>query len=121
MVYVLSFLSRGGGPTEAGKVLGMLGLPNDTTMEAKSFTAIEERINKYIVELTDEILFENIEAEVTATVPEDATVQEWKASFDGNCPDSKECPKVDVSYDMGWQQKGSGHRHNSPSGHGKAL
>ena len=76
-------------------------------MEPESFGKIEARIHKYIVDLTDEILFENVEEELRATVREDATVQEWKASFDGNCLDSKEYPKVDASYNMGWQQKGS--------------
>jgi hypothetical protein len=33
LLYVLGFLSCGDGGTEAGRVLGLLGLPNDTTME----------------------------------------------------------------------------------------
>jgi hypothetical protein len=34
--YVLGFLWAGDGGTEAGQVLGTMGLPNDTTMETRS-------------------------------------------------------------------------------------
>jgi hypothetical protein len=30
-------------------------------------------------------------------------------------------PKIDASYDMAWQQKGSGHQYNSQSGHGTLI
>jgi hypothetical protein len=32
VLYVLGFISNGNGPIEAGRLLGILGLPNDTTM-----------------------------------------------------------------------------------------
>jgi hypothetical protein len=35
VLYVLEFLSSGDGCTEASKMLGILGLPNDTTMQSK--------------------------------------------------------------------------------------
>ena len=41
VLYVLSFLASGDGGTEAAKLLGLLGLPNDTTMESRSFSIIE--------------------------------------------------------------------------------
>jgi hypothetical protein len=44
VLYVLGFISMGDGPTEAARLLGLLGLPNDTTMESRSFGIIEERI-----------------------------------------------------------------------------
>jgi hypothetical protein len=40
VLYVLGFLAVGDGCTEAARILGMLGLPNDTTMEGRSFTII---------------------------------------------------------------------------------
>jgi hypothetical protein len=44
VLYVLGFISVGDGCTEAARVLGVLGLPNDTTMESRSFTIIEDRL-----------------------------------------------------------------------------
>jgi hypothetical protein len=35
--------------------------------------------------------------------------------------DPTRLPKVDASYDMAWQQKGSGHQYNSQSGHGSMI
>jgi hypothetical protein len=45
VLYVLGFISSGDGGCEAAQVLGMHGLPNDTTMESRSFVTIEERIS----------------------------------------------------------------------------
>jgi hypothetical protein len=52
------------GCTEAGRLLGLLGLPNDTTMESRSFTIIEERIGPAIRNITNNILHENLINEV---------------------------------------------------------
>jgi hypothetical protein len=35
--------------------------------------------------------------------------------------DCERLPKIDASYDMAWQQKGSGHQYNSASGHGSLF
>jgi hypothetical protein len=35
--------------------------------------------------------------------------------------DPTRLPKIDASYDMAWQQKGSGHQYNSQSGHGSMF
>ena len=45
--YVLGFCSAGDGGAKAACVLGLLGLPNDTTMESRSFPTLEERIIGY--------------------------------------------------------------------------
>ena len=34
---------------------------------------------------------------------------------------AEKMPKIDASYDMAWQQKGSGHQYNSQSGHGTFM
>jgi hypothetical protein len=51
VLYVLGFISMGDAHTEAGRLLGLCGLPNDTTMKSRSFTMIEERIGLFIREL----------------------------------------------------------------------
>jgi hypothetical protein len=68
VLWVLSFMSVGDGCTEAARLLGLLGLPNDTTMEGRSFTLIEDRLGPVIAKLTDGILNENLLNEVKGTV-----------------------------------------------------
>ena len=58
-------LSSGDGGTEAARLLGMLDVANDTTMEAQ-FSTIESRIGPFIVQLAEEIAQENLIEEVRA-------------------------------------------------------
>jgi hypothetical protein len=121
VLFVLGFVSVGDGSTEAGRLLGLLGLPNDTTMMNRSFGIIEERLGPFIRELCGEIIKENIDTEAKASMNEfDYNV--WKVWTDGDtilCPLPVErMPQLEASYDMAWQQKGSGHQYNSTSGHG---
>jgi hypothetical protein len=127
VLYVLGFIGMGDGPTEAGRLLGLLGLPNDTTMGTRSFGIIEERIAVIIRELCDEIINENLIEEAKLSM--EASTQDhldfnlWKSSLTDKTlllPESKK-PRVDASYDMAWQQKGSGHQYNSLSGHGTMV
>jgi hypothetical protein len=46
--------------SEAGRLLGLCGLLNDTTMKSRSFTMIEERIGPFVRELGDEIITNKI-------------------------------------------------------------
>jgi hypothetical protein len=118
ILYVLGFMSVGDGCTEAGRMLGLLGLPNQTTMESRSFTAIEERISPYIQQLTNDILHENLVEEVKASVTDPNFFNLWVQAQQGTLVLSKaNYPQVKASYDMAWQQRNSGNRYNSPSGH----
>jgi hypothetical protein len=118
VLYVLGFIAAGDGCTEAGKLLGLQGLPNDTTMESCSFTAIEERISPYIQELTEDILHENLEAEVKATARTPNVFALWQQAHKGILVlDHENYPLIKASYDMAWQQRNSGNRYNSASGH----
>jgi hypothetical protein len=60
VLYVLGFMSMGDAHTEAARLLGLLGLPNDTTMESRSFAIIEQRIGPIIRSLCDEIVRDNV-------------------------------------------------------------
>lgn len=64
VLFVLGFIACGDGGVEAARMLGLLGLPNDTTMAGGSFSIIEKRIGPMICNLSNEILFENLCAEV---------------------------------------------------------
>jgi hypothetical protein len=119
ILYVLGFISVGDGCSEAGCLLGLLGLPNHTTMESRSFTAVEERISPYIQQLTDEIIHENLSAEVQETVVDPSDFANWKQDIEqGTLVLSRlRYPNLNASYDMAWQQRNSGNRYDSASGH----
>lgn len=120
VLYVVGFLSVGDGGTEAARLLGLLGLANSTTMRSRSFGIIEERIGPALRRVTTDLLLENLTAEVIASkylTPNDFELWErslWDHDF---VLDKCKYPQIQVSFDMGWQQRNSGHRYNSASGH----
>jgi hypothetical protein len=129
VLYILGFISMGDGPTKAGRLLlGLLGLPNDTTMVSRSFGIVEERIAPFIWDLCQDLIRENVLEEAklsmaSSTLQDHLDYENWKQSLDDPTmvlPHSK-MPKFDASYDMAWQQKGSGHQYNSQSGHGTLI
>jgi hypothetical protein len=120
VLYVVGFLSVGDGGTEAARLLGLLGLAISTTMKTRSFSIIEERIGPAIRKVTNDMLLDNLIAEVTASKTLSANDFElWERSLsDPNFVlDKCKYPKIQVSCDMAWQQWNSGHRYNSASGH----
>jgi hypothetical protein len=126
VLYVLGFISMGDAHTEAARLLGLCGLPNDTTMKSRSFTMIEERIGPFIRELGDEIIVANLVEEVCLSMTANNTLDYfpvWCSALtdDTIVLDPTRLPKIDAPYDMAWQQKGSGHQYNSQSGHGSMF
>jgi hypothetical protein len=125
VLYVLGFISVGDGSTEAGRLLGLLGLPNDTTMMNRSFGIIEQRIGKFVRDLCDEIIASNVDEEARLSMNEfDYNVWKmWAANADGtlSAMPVERLPHIDASYDMAWQQRSSGHQYNSQSGHGSLF
>jgi hypothetical protein len=120
VLYVLGLVSVGDGSTEAGRMLGLLGLPNDTTMMNRSFGMIEERLGCFVRQLCDEIIAENVDKEAKASMNEfDYNVWKMWTSNPTLCAlPADRMPQLEASYDMAWQQKGSGHQYCSQSGHG---
>ena len=119
VLYVTGIMACGDGGTEAARLLGLLGLPNDTTMEARSFHIIEGRIGPFIRQLAEDIMAENVREEVrlNGTAPSD--FDRWQlavANLEAIPVD--DYPRVNGSFDAAWQQKKSGHSYDSPSGHG---
>ena len=115
VLYVLGFISMGDAHSEAGRLLGFLGLPNDTTMMNRSFGIIEDRIGPFIRDLCEEIISENVEEEARLSMNE-LDFGLWKQWKDGNetinsFPVNRR-PQIDASYDMARQQKGSGNVYN---------
>jgi hypothetical protein len=123
ILYVLGFVASGDGCTEAARMLGLLGLPNDTTMETRSFASIEERIGPAIRQITEEILRNNLTEEVRLTIEASDEHERnefylWQQATKGEVQlDVAKYPGVSASFDMAWQQWNSGNRYASPSGH----
>ena len=120
VLYVLATIVNGDGGTEAGRMLGLLGLPNDTTMTTRSFGTIEERIAPVVASVYNEILEENLMDEVRLSFGVNQNgFQLWKSALPkmGNnvVLQQNNYAKVCASFDMGWQKRGK--QHNSPSGH----
>jgi hypothetical protein len=86
----------------------------------RSFGIIEERVGRFAQEMCDEIIKDNIDEEVRLSTNEfDYNVWKmWSADPSLGPMPVERMPKLDASYDMAWQQKGSGHVYNSQSGHG---
>jgi hypothetical protein len=96
-LYVLGVIANGDGPTEAARLLGFLGLPRALTMEGYNFTVIEDRLAPAIAELNEEILYNNLQKEVKATVSA-SEYEAWQNSLSKDSPflvlEKKSYPKI---------------------------
>jgi hypothetical protein len=120
VLFVLGFLSVGDGVREAQRLLGLLDLPNLTSMETKTFMRIEKEIAPVIIAIAEEALQNNLILEVEASeedYPVGLDFEKWKEAVlrkDYTYPKHLFAP-VRAGTDMGWQQ----HRtvHDPLSGH----
>ena len=120
-LYVLSFIASGDGGTEAARLLGLLGLPNATHMQSRSFGNIEKQLSPKIQQFADDLVLKNLELEVKAVLGDQVDAENNnKKLYDlwltRELP-RQYWPMVDGCADMGWNQKGSGRKRNSKSGH----
>jgi len=119
-LHVLSFMASGDGGSEAERLLGLLGLPNATTMNKRSFGITQQRIAPVVEELTNAVLLENLDAEVRLfydnRVDDDGVslYEKWK---DGRLDEPEKYPTITASTDVAWQQRACGRQCNSCSGH----
>ena len=119
MLFVLAMTCSGDGPTEAGRALGLCGLPNSTTMQTCNFTSIEQRMAPVIHDVANQCFRKNLEKEVSLVLADkrdDVGVLLFDRWKDNTLPDNL-LPKVEFSTDMSWQGRSSGRSHNSLSGH----
>jgi hypothetical protein len=118
ILFVLGFLSSGDGGTEAARIIGLLGLPNDTTMETRSFPKIEYRITPKLQQVTEAIMLENLIEEARVSFADMNDFMQWQEALSNRnfVLGRAKYAKLDVSFDMGWQQRSSGNRYASPSG-----
>ena len=119
VLYVLGFIACGDGGTEAARLLGLLGLPNSTTMQSRSFGNIEKEISPVLQAYSDEIIMDNLRKEVALVLGDamdDNNNKLYDLWLEKKLPE-QHWPRVDGCADMGWQQKGSGRKRNSKSGH----
>jgi len=128
ILYVLGFMCSGDGGKEAERLLGLLGLPNSTTMEKRSFGTMSRQIGQPILDLADATLLENLEIAVKEyheTTYDNNEESErlfalWKSAVanpNAEMLPRQHYPKLNLSADMGWQRRSSGNAYNSNSGH----
>jgi hypothetical protein len=88
-------------------------------MERRSFGMMEERMAPVIKALSEEILLANLMEEVKrSSVKHPNEFDLWNQSVEGSIVlDRCNYPKLRVSFDMAWQQRNSGNRYASQSGH----
>jgi len=120
ILWVLGFLTSGDGGTEAGRLMGILGLPHSTSMQKRFFSSIESRISPHVIALCDEVLTDNLKDEVKLFYNN-------KRNADGvlvydlwarkELPNTEDWPRLAMSTDMAWQKRSSGKRYDSLSGH----
>jgi len=100
---VLSFISCGDWGTEAGHVLGLLGLPNKTTMGPKSFATVEASIGLIIQQLANDVVYKRNLVEEVRLCLGDKVNNDGALLFDlwqqGNLPDDQ-WPEITCSGDM---------------------
>jgi len=68
ILMVLSFLCSGDGGMEAGSLCGLPGLPRSTSMCGRSFKNIEDAISPLLLEIGNNVVHQNLVAEVRATL-----------------------------------------------------
>ena len=100
----------GGGPEEAEVVIGMLDMPGSKKFRDKTFRDVEEELGKVERQVTKEALNEALAEEIALTREEL-----------GSAADDLDSIPLIGSFDGGWQQKGSGRRYNSCSGHAAII
>ena len=116
---VLSFMACGDGGAEAGKLLGLLGLPNSTTFAKRSFGLTERFLGPELLRLADEVVYEKNLTDEVRLVLGDKRDNNGVLLFDlwkDKRLTEELWPRVTASGDMGWQGKGSGNSYNSKSG-----
>jgi len=119
MLFVLSMTCSGDGPTEAGRVLGLCGLPNSTTMQTCNFASIEQRMAPIIHQIANECLKANLEKEIQVVFgdrQDDDGVLLFDLWKEKKLPNNL-LPEAFFTTDMSWQGRSSGRSYNSLSGH----
>ena len=123
VVYVMAFLTVGDGGSEAERLMGMLDLPRNTSMDKWTFGEIERQISPTIIAYVEECLINNLIEEVRQTYAESGDdhfdFDRWTTALRSSDAAYLEqhYPRIKGSNDMGWQKRSSGNRYDSTSGH----
>ena len=108
VLLVLSIQSFGGGGTEVDRILSFLGLPHAPSFGATGFHHIENSLGPLIKGITQKEMDDALEEEIRCQMKEDNIediedrIGQWKRR--------EIRPSIQISYDMGWKKRSSGHR-----------
>ena len=116
----------GTGGIDVGLMLSCQGIPGGENWE-KTFTRHSKPVCKAIIKVVDELIAETLQEEVALTIKEKLSKKYTKSEIDefitkkqaGILTDIDEVDnvRISISFDMGWQKKGTGHTYDSNSGH----
>ena len=123
---IVSFYVGTGG-LDIGLITSCLGLEGGRSWES-SFTRYSPEICKAIMKVVDETIADGLKEEISLTVSEKLNERKYNSSEIANLTRKYHAGEktgieivdnvhIAVSFDMGWQKKGTGHTYNSNSGH----
>ena len=115
---VLALQLLGGGGVDAEILFGFLNLPNGSSMKTKRFHRIEQKLSPIICSITEEETNKALDKEVLLQLQSEGRECDFIKWKNGKL-DYK--PELTLSYDMGWQQRSSGRKYDSDSGHGLLI
>jgi len=116
----------GDGGVEAGRLLGLLGLNDATTMGPRSFGIVEECMGPVVGQHGDEIVHQNLCEEVKLHFDnkrDDAGNSLHELWQQDQLPNNnhKMWPQLVGTHAMAWQGRSSGNQHNGLPGDGLAF
>ena len=105
----LRTIASGIGPTNLAQLLSFLDLPNIKTVNDRFFQNMELIVGPILRQVGTKAMEEALEEEIELILGSEGKFEMWKQ---GNLPVS-----ITVSFDMGWNERSSGTRYDSISGH----
>ena len=105
----LRTIASGIGPTNLAQLLSFLDLPNIKIVNGRFFQNMELIVGPILRQVGTKVMGEALEEEIELILGSEGKFEMWKQ---GNLPVS-----ITVSFDMGWNERSSGTRYDSISGH----
>ena len=117
-MFLLALQLLGGGGADADVILGFLNVPNGSTFRSRTFHRLEEKLSPIICRITRDEIDKALQEEVYLQLQKENRVSDYEKWLQ---KENIQQPKLTASYDMGWQQKSSGRKYDSNSGHGLLI
>ena len=110
---VLGTMASGIGPSNMSQLLSFLDIPSCKSLHGRFFRNIELAVGSSLRKIATESMRDAIEEEVRTTINNDAKYRQY---LKGNLQVG-----ITVSFDIGWNERSSGNRYDSLSGHAMII